>query len=310
MAMASTYDLPNYVGELFHLTDKETPLLAMAGGLTGGRLADAKQFTWQTKDLPAAAQPSILEGAVPASAHRVRAEVSNVVQIFQYGVDLSYTKLGAVGQLGTPTATATAVLGVQPVQNELSEQLALRIEQAARDVNFTFHQGVFQLPTDNTTALRSRGLLTAITTNVVDAGTAAPLTDALIDSLLLTMWGNQAPFRNPVMFTGSLLHKQEVSGIYGYAPQDRSVGGVNIEVIETDAARLGIVVDRQCLASVLAIYDMSVVVPRFLPVPGKGVFFTEPMAKTKASEEVQLYGQIGLEYGPQTWHGKITDLAT
>ena len=306
MAVATTFDLPNFVGPLFGLTPTETPFLSMIGGLTGGMETRAKEFTWQTYDLANAAQPAILEAAVPTSAQRARSEVSNVVQIFQYGVDISYTKLAAVDQLGP---SATTVLGNQPVRNEMDWQLQLKIEQAARDVEYSFLNGAYQLPTDNTTARKTRGILAAISTNAVDAGTAAPLTDTLINTLLRTMFDNGAAFRNPVIFVNSF-QKQALSSIYAYAPESRNVGGVNIQMIETDFAPLGVVLDRHMPAGVLGVFDVSVCAPRFLAIPGKGHFFTEPMAKTKASDESQLYGEIGLEYGPETWHGKIVDLAT
>ena len=35
--MGTTYGLPNYYGELLQLTPTDTPLLALAGGIAGGR---------------------------------------------------------------------------------------------------------------------------------------------------------------------------------------------------------------------------------------------------------------------------------
>lgn len=308
MALATTFDLPNFVGELFSLTPQDTPFLSMIGGLRGGRGVKTKQFTWQDYSMAAAAQPAILEGAAPVSAHRARAERSNVVQIFQYGVDISYTKLATTEQLGTPLAPATAVLGNQPVQNEFDWQLDLKLEQAALDMNFTAINGAFVNPTDNTTARKTRGILPWITTNVVAAGSTA-LSDTHIDTLLRAMWNNGARMKNPVIFL-DIFQKQGLSGIYGYAPEDRNVGGVNIQVIETDVARLGVVLDRHMPDDTVLVADMSVIRPAFLAIPGKGHFFTEPMAKTKASEEAQLYGEVGFELGPETWHGKITGLTT
>jgi hypothetical protein len=58
--------------------------------------------------------------------------------------------------------------------------------------------------------------------------------------------------------------------------------------------------------NVLGLFDMSVVAPCFLPIPGKGHFFTEPLAKTGAFDLVQIYGEIGLKYGPEQFHGQIT----
>jgi uncharacterized membrane protein YeaQ/YmgE (transglycosylase-associated protein family) len=66
--------------------------------------------------------------------------------------------------------------------------------------------------------------------------------------------------------------------------------------------------DRDQLTTVLAIYDVSVCAPVAMPIPGKGVFFAEELGLVGAAVKAQLYGEIGLEYGPQTWHGKIVDL--
>jgi len=48
--------------------------------------------------------------------------------------------------------------------------------------------------------------------------------------------------------------------------------------------------------------------PVFLPVPGKGFLFYEELAKSGASEKGQIYGQIGLDHGPEIYHGKLTGL--
>jgi hypothetical protein len=45
-----------------------------------------------------------------------------------------------------------------------------------------------------------------------------------------------------------------------------------------------------------------------MPIEGKGHFFTEPLAKTGAYDRVQIYGELGLEYGPEQFHGKIVDI--
>ena len=75
-------------------------------------------------------------------------------------------------------------------------------------------------------------------------------------------------------------------------------------------ATLGIVVDRHIPADDILFADVSVIRPAFMAIPGKGHFFIEEMAKTHSGTNWQLYGEIGLEYGPEVWHGKITDLAT
>ena len=44
------------------------------------------------------------------------------------------------------------------------------------------------------------------------------------------------------------------------------------------------------------------------PVPGKGNFFLEELAKTGAGEKYQLFGQIGLDHGPEWYHGRFTGI--
>ena len=136
-----------------------------------------------------------------------------------------------------------------------------------------------------------------------------PVTSALIDDLVLGAYDSGAPLRMPVIFCGGF-QKQQFSDIYGYAPEDRMIGGVNIQTIVTDFGTFGVVLDRHMPTDTILLADVSVLVPRFLPIPGKGHFFLEPLAKTGAFDVSQLYGEIGLEYGPEKWHAKITGLET
>jgi len=302
--LGTTFNLPNFVGEMFGLSPTDTPFLAMSGGLTGGRPAVGKMFNWQDYDLPTPAQPAIVEGADPVLDARVRAERSNCVQIFQYGVKLSYTDLAARGQV----ANTVGELANQPVQNEMTFQLGLKIKTAKRDVEYSFLQGSYQYPTDNTTGRKTRGILAAVSTTNVAASSAA-LASTHFDSLFQGMYDQGAPFENVILFMNSF-QKLKTSGIYAYAPQSRNVGGVNIQSIETDFGVIGVMLDRFMPTGTILAAEMSVVAPRFLPIPEKGHFFLEPLAKTGAAETAQLYGEIGLEYGPEIWHGKITGLAT
>ena len=44
--LGTTYNLPNYVGELFNASPEDTPLLSSIGGLTGGESVGATQTVW------------------------------------------------------------------------------------------------------------------------------------------------------------------------------------------------------------------------------------------------------------------------
>jgi hypothetical protein len=70
----TTFNLPNFVGELFAVSREDTPFLSSIGGLTGGRAAESTLFQWQSYDLRAAADDrQRLEGAAaPTAEERVR----------------------------------------------------------------------------------------------------------------------------------------------------------------------------------------------------------------------------------------------
>lgn len=387
--LGTTYNLPNFVGELFGLTPTETPLLSMIGSLSSGKGVRSKTWNWQTYDLADASSPGgatgLLEGADPTLGARVRGEVSNCVQIFQYGVKLSYSDLASRELVANTIAT----LQNQPIQDEMAWQLMLLLEMAARDVEYVFLNGTYQNPSDNNTGRRTRGIRSAMTSNIVTtnveetftaaasgdlwtlsthgfalgdeiqittvgtgggglaidtpywvisldsadtftvsatkggsvvtvtgdtAGTwkltrSADLSKSNIDNLVRTMFDAGAPLRQPIIFSGSF-NKQAFSTIYGYAPESRSVGGLNIQQVETDFGTYGIVVDRHLKTSEIYLLDLSVMAPVFMEIPNKGAFFVEPLAKTGSYELNQLYGEIGLEYGPELWHGKITGTTT
>ena len=300
----TTFNLPNFIGELFRVTPTETPFLSMIGGLSGGKSTTSKQFTWQTVDNNAAdGSVAALEGADPNYENRSRSESFNVCQIFQYGFELSYTKQAATGNL-----SGQAIIGTQPVQDEASFQLQLKLERAARDVDDAFLSGVYAMPADNTAPRKTRGVVTATSTNTVAAGGAA-IDKNMIDELIRKMVDAGAPLRSMVGFANSFV-RQGVSSVYAYAPEDRNYGGVSIKTVLTDFTEFGIVYERQIPAATFALVDVSVCKPVALKIPKKGHFFAEPLAKTGSSDKWQLYGEIGLEYGPEQWHGKITGLAT
>ena len=314
-AAADSWSCPNYTGELYLIGANQTPFLNMIGGLQGGAIRTVRDFQFplaQPWALEAASQPQITETAsltAPTPWTYVRSQDVNTVQIFHRQVSVSYVKSSVTGQI-TADATTKLVDGSdpQPVQSELDFQINAHMRQIALDAEYSFLLGTYSQATSTSVAAKTRGIITATTTSKVNAS-AATLTKALMDSLLRTMAAAGAEFLNPVVFCNAF-QKQKLSDIYGYAPQDRNVGGMNIKQIETDFAMLGVVWDPQVTTSVLLIADLAFCSPVFLPVPNKGVLFYEELSRTGASESGQIYGQIGIDYGPEEMHGQLYGLAT
>ena len=96
---------------------------------------------------------------------------------------------------------------------------------------------------------------------------------------------------------------------YGkFVETSRNVGGVNMTTLVTDFGTLNLMVSRHIAQDTVVLADLGMCQPVYLEVEGKGHFFAEPLAKTGASDDVQLYGEVGLAYGPETAHGIITGL--
>lgn len=312
----NTYNLPNYVGELFAASPEDTPFLSAIGGLTGGQSVGSTVFTWQGYDLRDADDARQRnEGAdAPTAEGRARFSVSNVVEIHQEQVAVTYTKQAATRQVTTGGAAAIQ-LGSQPIGDELTWQIQQELKQVARDVEKTFIAGTYNLPTDATTARKTRGLLTAITTNVTTNATAAALTSDMILDLMQKVWDNggiQESETRTILCNSwqkRMLTKLFITGA-SYQEQTRNVGGVSVQTIETDFGRCNIMLDRAMPKDQLAVVSLEQCSPAFLEVPGKGHFFAEPLAKTGSADKVQLYGEIGLAYGNEKAHGKITGLTT
>ena len=83
LGQGTTYNLPNYVGELFALTPQDTPFVSAIGGLTGGRKTKSTKFGWQSYDERDADETrQRLEGAnAPQAENRKRVSGENVVEI-------------------------------------------------------------------------------------------------------------------------------------------------------------------------------------------------------------------------------------
>lgn len=320
-----TWNLPNFVGELFRLSPLETPFLSLIGGLSGGMSISAPHFVWQDTlhRAPALTHASrgLIEGDDAVFSVQSRTERQNVTEIFQYGVELTYTKQAATGLLGTsggtPTIGAENILGTQPVQNEMAWQLQIKLEQAALDAEIAFLTGTFAYPADGT-ARRTQGIIGAITDIALDADLAAnfgvtapaPVTGAiLLEQLGQSLYDNGAPMRNMVVMVSSAA-KRLISAAYTNSnaqPRDRSVFGVNVTDIVTNFGTFPLVLNRHLAATTVLALELSVLAPCFLPIPGKGHFFLEPLAKSGSYDRQQLYGEIGLRYGPQGWHAKVID---
>lgn len=319
--MGTTFTLPNYTGELYQVSPTETPFTSAIGGLTLSGLSEGQnqgesastEFEWTTADIrTTSAGNTQVEGATaPTANSQSRSNVTNVVEIHQSKVSVSYSKIAAYGlKSGTNNALPSNVT------RESDFQIGQELRAIAVDVEKSFISGTYAKPVNNSTARKTRGILTAITTNVsANGGTNRALTKAIFDAHLATMHSNGALFNETTVVMAGASQKINLSNVYAAATLNsptltRNIGGVAIDTLITDFGVLGVMLNRWTPANKLAVLNLGVCQPVWLSVPGKGTgLFAEPLAKVGASDDAQLYGEVGLEYGPETYHGLLADLS-
>jgi hypothetical protein len=238
----------------------------------------------------------------------VREQETNVVQIHQEVVNLTYMKMSNSGSMSGLNSTMA-----NSVEDEKAFQIHHKLVKIARDVEHSFINGVFNKATSAADANKTRGLIELTKNGTTIDAEGGVLTKSMLDSLYRKMAEAGAYFDNMVMFLPAY-QKQMVTDIYANQfnatmGTRETIGGVSIAQIETDFFRMGVVWDRFMPRDTILIADVAHIAPVFQAVPEKGVIFEEQLAKTGASDMIQIYSQIGLAHGPAFLHGSITNLA-
>jgi len=306
-AVATTENCTNLLGPLFVIGANQTPFLNDIGGVGGSNARTAKGWAFpvaQITTLDAGAQPAITEDAsvtAPVLHTYARTQTFNTCQIFQQGVRVSYAKESDLNTLaGIPILGETT-----NVPSELQQQIAMNLRQLTLDVDKSFLSGAYVAAGDADVAAKTEGIVTATTAHGSTVNVAGALDKAHINEVLRTMAAAGAAFGRMKLYCGAFV-KQALSTLYTYVPMDRRVQGGSTEVLETDFCQIEVAWCPGIESHTILIADLSVVHPVFLPVPGKGTVFYEELARTGASSGGQVYAQIGLDYGPLTYHGTLT----
>ncbi len=328
-----SWDLPNFVGELYTAdtvpgqTEPNLTFLSLMGGLNGGtaRLVPDMNFTMTVEfDYPAASQPAISEQAsvlTPQSiVNPIYTPTDNTCQIYMAAVEESYMSRATRGRLVTPFVYPSVALDpnsegwmaeFNPNRDAaaLERQVGYALGKVARDVNYTFLNGTYHKSTHKDDAAKTRGIIEAVTTNAVDAQ-GAPMSEKLFDSLMIEMVKNTGgrAFQSIPVLIMSAKQKQKLSQLYIFPPESRTVGGKNLQYLETDFGPVYVLYEPTIADDTMLFASMSLIRPVFNEVPGKGVLFYEEKAKAGASSGGIIYGHIGLDYGPEWMHGKIHGL--
>lgn len=308
---ATSFGVLNYSGMLFNKGNTRTPLSSIIG--RKAKTTNHVEFAvgQYFDSTGTASQPAISESAsltAPDATVVTRTQMTNVTQIFQESLGISYAKQS---NMGTLSGLNVANQQANPI-NELDFQVAAKIQKIQRDIEFTFIQGAYNKATSDATINKTRGLVAAITTNVT-AMSSKPLGLWDIADMVKKIYGQNAPTDGLVLWCDAVtmfqINADAVQNGLTVVPAAREINGIALSSVVTPIGIVYLYLGECLPAGTALLLNLDVIAPVYQPVPGKGNFFLEPLAKTGAGEKYQLFGQIGLDHGPEWYHGKFTGIA-
>ena len=308
--LATSFGVLNYSGMLFNKGNTRTPLSSIIGGRA--KITNHVEFvTGQEYTTGGGSQPAISETAsltAPEASVVTREQKTNVTQIFQESVGISY---GKMSNMGTLSGLNVAGQQANPM-NELDFQVAAKMAKINADIEYTFINGTFNKATSDATVNKTRGLVSATTTNV-KAMNSKPLGLWDIADMVKKIYGANAPTDGLCLWCDAVtlfqINADAVQNGLTVVPAARNINGISLSSVVTPIGVVYLYLGEYLPAGTALLLNLSVLAPVFQPVPGKGNFFLEALAKTGAGEKYQLFGQIGLDHGPEWYHGKFTGIA-
>ena len=310
MAIATSFGVLNYSGMLFNKGNTRCPLSSIIGGRT--KTTKHVEFvTGQEYTTEGGAQPGISENdslTAPEATVITREQKTNVTQIFQETVGISY---GKMSNMGTLNGINIANQQENPM-NELDFQVAAKMKKVNRDIEFTFMQGQYNKATSDSEVNKTRGLNTAITSNTI-AMASKPLGLWNIADGVKKVYEANAPQEGLVLWCDATtmfqINADAVQNGLTVIPAAREINGIKLSSVITPLGVVYLYLGEFLPKGTAFLLNLDVISPVYQPVPGKGNFFLEPLAKVGAGEKYQLFGQIGLDHGPEWYHAKFTGIA-
>ncbi len=307
----TSFGVLNYSGMLFNKGNTRTPFSTVIGGKR--KVTNHVEFvTGQEYQTEGGNQPNISENqslTAPDATRTTRAQKTNVTQIFHESVYISYAKQSNMG-----TLSGVNISGQQAnPANELDFQIAAKMAKIGRDIEYTFINGSYQKADNDNTANRTRGMITAITSNDIDLN-GKPLRVWDVAELMKLVYEAQGSLNGLVLWVDPVslfqLNADAEQNGNTIVPASRNINGIAINTLLTPLGEVGVYLGEFLPEGTVMLWNPAVVAPVEQPHPEKGNFFLEELAKTGAGAKYQIFGQVGLDHGPEWYHGKIFNIST
>ena len=269
-------------------------------------------------ELPTPTQPAVLEGAAaPTATTYTPDQDENVVQLFHETVKVTYLAGSEVGRLDPTSVVSVGSQDAFHYSGVDQTQLSMQLRKIARNYNYSALNGVYANPANPTAdAVKMRGIIPAITTNAV-AAAGADLSRALLEQLHREMIENAGVQPEAgLLIVAAPVQLAKLNTAYETQfrqGSDRMVGGLMTREVYTPFGVLRLpsqgAYDLDVPQDTVVLVNPEPVRGRYLPIKGETIL-VEPLAKVGSSEDWQIYGQLGIDYGAEWLHGKITGLST
>ena len=258
--IATSFETPNYSGLLFNKGNTRTPFSSMIGGKT--KYTDHVEFAvGQEYTTDGGTQPAISEAAsltAPEASVKKRKQTTNVTQIFQESVGISYAKMSNMGTLSGLNVTGQKA---NPA-DELAFQVDAKMKKIARDIEYTYLNGVYAKADSDTKANKTRGILPAITSNIVDAA-GKPLTVWMLADALKVIYESNAPTNGLVVWLDAIsmfqLNADAQMNGNTIVPASREVNGISLSKVLTPLGEVNLYLGEFLPAGTAGIFNFDVI---------------------------------------------------
>ncbi len=307
----TSFGVLNYSGMLFNKGNVRVPFSTLIANRA--RKTNHVEFvTGLEYETGGGDQPAISENAsltAPDATFITREQKTNVTQIFQESVYISY---GKESNMGTLSGINVSGQSANPA-DELDFQVAARMAKIARDIEYTFINGAYTKAANDATANKTRGMLTAITSNILDLNGEAIRVWDVAEAMKL-IYDAQGSTNGLVLWVDPVamfqLNADAEQNGNTIVPGARDVNGLSISTLLTPLGEIGLYLGEFLPAGTVGIFNPDLISRVEQPVPEKGNFFMEELAKTGAGTKYQIFGQLGLDHGPEWMHAKVTGINT
>lgn len=287
-----TLNVPGFT-EVMQVTAISTDALTIVRGYGS---TSAQAGTAGTSDaIRIIAHPAQEGQDAPADESKIRTKVSNYTQIFQKGINVSYT-MRSVLQAG--------------VADEYTLQVARRLMEVMRELDSSIIMGISSGSQGSDTVYRTMGGIIEFasqSTGNINT-TSEALTLSVVNAMAKQIW-DDGGVPNFILVGGT--QKRAISAFDQSARRsvyDSNVAGYVVDKIITDLGFvLDVIVDPWMPDDTAIVGDLNKV--RVMPLRGSAMR-AEDLAKTGASYKGQIYGEYTAEFRNAleafAYHGSLT----